>query len=67
MTLIKDMANMNTRPSLVQFMSLKTDEVLRKFVTEIGTIENTFLVKPYFYHHLPSLNAFSPFKFSAIL
>lgn len=45
MSLIKDMVHMNTRCSLVQFMSLKTDEVLRKFVSEIGIIENIFLVK----------------------
>lgn len=45
MSLIKDMAQMNTRSSLVAFMSLKTDEVLRKFVSEIGIIENVFLVK----------------------
>lgn len=49
MSLIKDMAHMNTRASLVQFMSLKTDEVLRRFVSEIGTIENTFLVKNFLF------------------
>lgn len=49
MSLIKDMAHMNTRSSLVQFMSLKTDEVLRKFVSEIGTIENTFLVNNFIF------------------
>lgn len=49
MSLIKGMAHMNTRCSLVQFMSLKTDEVLRKFVSEVGIIENTFLVKIYLF------------------
>lgn len=49
MSLIKGMAHMNTRCSLVQFMSLKTDEVLRKFVSEVGIIENTFLVKNYLF------------------
>lgn len=45
MTLIKNMSQINTRPSLVDFMSEKTDEVLRKFVSEIGIIETIFLVQ----------------------
>lgn len=55
MSLIKDMAQMNTRASLVDFMSLKTDEVLRKFVSEIGIIENVFLVKNIFIHFINHL------------
>ena len=42
---MKNMAQMNTRPALIVHMSSKTEEVIKKFVSDIGVIEHAFLVK----------------------